>query len=1026
VAVNIACAVLAAPRVSYAVGPGVVNGRVDISTADSTVVGSTTINSASNGALVMGTGGTATLDPTAGPSPGPIVLNSTDNTGAGFGISISNGTLTVKPGSGGVSVTTTGVFGIGMVVQPFALTDIATLNADGVSVTTNGNGAFGVWVTGLRSSATLRNASIVTGGVNGTATLARGVAVDSTASAIISDSTIRTTGAGGAGVYLNGVLSNATLNNVAITTSGGTNLSGIFEFGAHGVSASGGARVTVNGGSITTSGTPSGITGAYGVLANNASATVSGTSITTTGQIGHGISGHNGATVQVDGVTISTSGDATAASIGSYGINAQNGSSVTVSNSSIATRGTTGIGLRASDSGTQLTASGTSVETFGTNASAAAVKNGGAMALSSAQLTTHGQGAYGLLVDAGATATAQTGTAGASLITTTGANADAAFVGNGGALTGTGATLHAMGTNANGLTLSGATAPLAASGTSSGSGDITVAAPPAASAAPAETATLTDATLKSDQGAAIAVIGPNATVNLTRSTVTGATALLTVTSSGSGPGVATVNANASTLTGAALTDSASSSTLNLSNGSTWNVTGNSTLTNLANNASLIAFAAPAGGTFKTLTTTNYTGISGTIGLNTVLAGDGSASDKLIINGGTATGTTALRIANAGGAGAQTRANGILVVDTASGGTTAPGAFTLDGRAVAGPYEYRLYRGSTDATNPNAWYLRTDQLYRPEIAAYLANQRLAGEMFVHSLHDRLGEPQYVEGQGFNPGEDKPRSGWLRVIGKWEGSESSNGVFKTSTDSFVMQGGLEVAKWKVFSEADRAHLGLMGSYGSASTDANASGNPFGAKGKVEGWSVGAYGTWYQNDERKLGAYVDTWFQYGWFSNRVEGQLLPTVKYNAQGWGVSGETGYALPLASDWVVEPQGQLIYIGYSEDDVTEPNGTVVSGANSHGWITRLGTRLRRTFVREDGRKIQPYVTVNWWHTSVGSNISFNDLSLGSQYPDNRYELKLGLNADFGKRWTGWGNVSGAWGAQSYYQYAVRAGVKYTW
>jgi autotransporter family porin len=58
--------------------------------------------------------------------------------------------------------------------------------------------------------------------------------------------------------------------------------------------------------------------------------------------------------------------------------------------------------------------------------------------------------------------------------------------------------------------------------------------------------------------------------------------------------------------------------------------------------------------------------------------------------------------------------------------------------------------------------------------------------------------------------------------------------------------------------------------------------------------------------------------------------------------------------------------------------------------------------------------------------SFDNLSLSSLYPENRYELKLGVNMDLGKRWTGWANVSGSWGAQSDYQYAVRVGTKYAW
>jgi autotransporter family porin len=161
-------------------------------------------------------------------------------------------------------------------------------------------------------------------------------------------------------------------------------------------------------------------------------------------------------------------------------------------------------------------------------------------------------------------------------------------------------------------------------------------------------------------------------------------------------------------------------------------------------------------------------------------------------------------------------------------------------------------------------------------------------------------------------------------------------------------------------------------------------------------------------------------------VEGDGLPTVGYGANGWAISGETGYAFPLRGGWVAEPQAQLVYVKYGADDVTEPNGTRITGADSSGVVTRVGARLHRTFLRVDGRKIQPYATLNWWHAGIDSNISFNRLPLGSLYTSNRFELKLGINADIGKRWSGWANVAGAWGAQSFYQYALRAGVKYAW
>jgi T5SS/PEP-CTERM-associated repeat protein len=54
-----------------------------------------------------------------------------------------------------------------------------------------------------------------------------------------------------------------------------------------------------------------------------------------------------------------------------------------------------------------------------------------------------------------------------------------------------------------------------------------------------------------------------------------------------------------------------------------------------------------------LTTTNYVGAGGILRLNTFLGGDNSPSDKLVINGGSATGSSFLHITNAGGPGAET-------------------------------------------------------------------------------------------------------------------------------------------------------------------------------------------------------------------------------------------------------------------------------------------------------------------------------------------------------------------------------------
>lgn len=145
------------------------------------------------------------------------------------------------------------------------------------------------------------------------------------------------------------------------------------------------------------------------------------------------------------------------------------------------------------------------------------------------------------------------------------------------------------------------------------------------------------------------------------------------------------------------------------NSSDWNLTANSTVTNQLINNGLIDFVSE-GNVFKTLTVSGpYIGQSGTIALNTFLGTDGSPSDTLVINGGTATGETFLTIKNTNGGGAETVANGILVVNAINGGTTATGAFSLENDVIAGPYEYLLYRGSVDDTGPENWYLRSEYI-----------------------------------------------------------------------------------------------------------------------------------------------------------------------------------------------------------------------------------------------------------------------------------------------------------------------------
>lgn len=318
------------------------------------------------------------------------------------------------------------------------------------------------------------------------------------------------------------------------------------------------------------------------------------------------------------------------------------------------------------------------------------------------------------------------------------------------------------------------------------------------------------------------------------------------------------------------------------------------------------------------------------------------------------------------------------------------------------------------------------LYRPEVGAYLANQRIAGTMFAHSLHDRPTDGTATATAG------RRGPAWLRAAGQWTGSTSSDAGLHVTADGFLLHGGAELAHWPPSPAGGALHIGVMAAYGQTASHAGAAGNAAHARGNVEGWQVGAYGTWYQHDDSRLGAYIDGWLGHGWFRQRVEGDRLPSVHYDGSGWNVSAEAGYALPLAAEWIVQPQVQWLYASVTDDDITEASGTRVQGTGSHGVMTRLGVRIARSVTMErnapDGgtRRLEPSLTFNWWHGRADGGVSFNQVPVGSLFPSSRYEVKLGLDAALGRRWTGWAHVAGSWGANDFHQAAVRAGVTYAW
>lgn len=110
---------------------------------------------------------------------------------------------------------------------------------------------------------------------------------------------------------------------------------------------------------------------------------------------------------------------------------------------------------------------------------------------------------------------------------------------------------------------------------------------------------------------------------------------------------------------------------------------------------------------------DYLGDNGIVRLQSVLAGDEAASDRLMVNQGSIAGSTALEIGNLDGTGALTVFNGIQVVQAGAGALSSNDAFHLAQGLSAGPYQYFLFKGGYDAGSENNWYLRSSVAAVPE-------------------------------------------------------------------------------------------------------------------------------------------------------------------------------------------------------------------------------------------------------------------------------------------------------------------------
>lgn len=354
---------------------------------------------------------------------------------------------------------------------------------------------------------------------------------------------------------------------------------------------------------------------------------------------------------------------------------------------------------------------------------------------------------------------------------------------------------------------------------------------------------------------------------------------------------------------------------------------------------------------------DYVGMNGVLKIAAQQHSPGIA-DRLVINGGTATGKTLLNI-DVSQLGEQTEGDGIAVVEAINGATTTAqttkDAFTIGADFLeAGAWQYRLFAGNSQGLGED-WFLRAE--YRPEVPTIVpiaSTVRQADLAVLGTLHLRVGDEQPYDAK--TPEDQEPRF-WARYIVQ-SNHQSFNDPTGSQADSRM--NGMQIGFDLYNDSAWRAGLYTT----ILDTDSSIEGENAGGYG-TSGYNsmlsvyLGAYATWTGDN----GFYVDNVLQYG--NHNIDLKMAQSQKtYSPDGnsYIASVETGKPFQIGdSNWQIEPQAQLIWQHSDFDSVTLDGAaqTRASIAADDAVIGRLGLRLAADYDTNHG-KVKPYVRVNLW------------------------------------------------------------------
>ena len=436
--------------------------------------------------------------------------------------------------------------------------------------------------------------------------------------------------------------------------------------------------------------------------------------------------------------------------------------------------------------------------------------------------------------------------------------------------------------------------------------------------------------------------------------------------------------------------------LQFTNGSYWDMKGNSSLTDLTVGKGSVVNMTADSGRYCSLQVDNLTAADGTFVMNAgAVDGGGSYSDKLTIDKNSAAGTNAIKIVSTGGLEAAARNHAVLIK-----GAAADTKFAVSDSVYAnGLYEFDITLADMGNDGKYDWVIGSlGKTTVNSVDVMSGSHRVAYGAWVEgngTLRQRLGELQSGADNGV----------WARIFGGKLGGDEFTNKYKTYQFGYDAQAG----DWLV---------------GAAYEYSDGSLNYTSGSGKNKIGAVSLYGTLQGKDNSALDIVVKRGRIYG--DMDIYGKYSDQGDYSTDATSIGVEYSKRFDGGNNVYFEPQAQLTFGRIDGYDYISNKGVKVAYDDLNSFIGRLGIVAGKAFSRGD-----VYVKASVLHEFSGNSsvtmlaANGESYSADKDYGDTWLEVGIGGNITLGKNFELYGDVERSFGGDVTKNWGANVGFRYS-